>query len=96
MMAINPYKMLAWQLYRKLNHLQLRKLLEDPEYATELILEELWDVDYQGVFLDVLFGDMRLLVDKAPIEPDMRRLAESLADKLDMERLRDALLEIAS
>lgn len=95
-MKINPYKTLAWKLYRKLNHLQLRKLLEDPDYASELILDELWDLDMDGIFLDVLFGDMRLLIDREPINKQMEELARALAGMLDMDRLREALLEIAS
>lgn len=94
-MAIDIYKALAWKVYRRYNHLQLRKILEDPETIVELVLEELWDVDYQGVWLDTIFQDLKLLKDKEWIDAEMRKVAEAMADKIDVDRLREALLSIA-
>lgn len=96
MAKIDIYKSLAWKVYRRYNHLQLKKILEDPEFVVDLILEELWDNDWEGVWCDTIMQDMRLLVDKAEVDKAMRGVAEALADRLDMDRFRDALLEIAS
>lgn len=96
MARIDEYKSLAWKVYRRYNHIQLKKLLEDPEFVVDLILEELWDNDWEGVWCDTIMQGMRLLVDKEEVDKAMRGVAESLADRIDWDRLRNALLEIAS
>lgn len=96
MVKPDPYKMLAWKLYNRLNVVQFRKVLEDESYITELVLEELWDTDFNGVFLDTVFIDMKLLRDREKINPEMKALAEAIVKRLDQERLRQAVAEIAS
>lgn len=93
-MAIDIYKSLAWKVYRRYNHLQLKRLLEDPEIIVDLILEELWDLDFYGVWLDTIFQDLKLLKDKEWINTEMRHVAEAMADKIDTERLRESLLSV--
>lgn len=88
------YESLAYKILARYSDIKLKRIIKEEGFLSELIYEELWELDYTGIFLDVLFLDLSRKRRQSKIEPEMRALADKLASLLDTDKLIDKLLEI--
>lgn len=94
-MSMNEaYEALAYKILARYSDIKLKRIIKEEGFLSELIYEELWELDYTGIFLDVLFLDLSRKRRQSKIEPEMRALADKLASLLDTNKLVDKLLEI--